>query len=134
MRTVTAYIRRSPEDCWHVLVDPKRLTRWVPGLRRAVVIASGPYNLPAEIHFEFSASLTYTLVYTYDLAAREMRFEPRLGKGDGVRGFARVAASDDGTRLEYGLEVGEARSPADRELSDLDALVAAFARWMHGER
>jgi hypothetical protein len=133
MRTVTAYIRRSPDACWRVIVDPMLLTHWVPGLRRAVVISLGPFNLPAEIHFEFSTSLAYTLVYSYDLAARSMRFEPRLGKRDGVRGYVRIDPFDDGARIEYGLEVGEARSPADVELGDVDALVAAFVKWMHAE-
>ena len=113
-----------------MLIDPALLTHWVPGLRRAVVISLGPHLLPAEIHFEFSKSLTYTLVYTYDLDAREMRFEPRLGARDGVRGYARIEAFDEGTRFEYGLEVGGARSEADRALGDPDALVASFARWM----
>jgi len=131
VRTVVAFIQRSPDACWRVLVDPARFTGWVPGLRRAVVIASGPFNLPAEIHFEFSTALTYTLAYTYDLAAREVRFEPRLGKPDGVRGFARIEPHEGGARLEYGLEVGEARSAADRELGDVDALVASFVKWMH---
>jgi hypothetical protein len=130
MRTVTAFVRRSPQACWSVIVDPTLLTHWVPGLRRAVVISLGPFNLPAEIHFEFSTSLTYTLVYTYDFARREMTFEPRLGARDGVRGFVRLDPFDDGTRLEYGLEVGDARSSADRELGDLDALVASFVHWM----
>ena len=119
--------------CWRVIVDPKWLTRWVPGLRRAVVLSLGPFNLPAEIHFEFSTSLAYTLVYTYDLAAREMRFEPRLGARDGVRGFARIDPADDGARIEYGLEAGAARSPADRDLGDLDALVESFVKWMHAQ-
>jgi hypothetical protein len=134
MRTVTATIPRSPEECWRVLVDPARFTYWVPGLRRAVVIASGPFNLPAEIHFEFSTSLTYTLVYTYDLEAREVRFEPRLGRRDGVRGFARLEAVEGGARLEYGLEVGEGRSSSDRELGDVDALVASFVKMMTSDR
>jgi hypothetical protein len=133
VRTVTAYIKRTPEACWRVIVDPALLTHWVPGLRRAIVISLGPFNLPAEIHFEFSTSLTYTLVYTYDLAAREMRFEPRLGKRDGVRGYVRIDAFDEGTRLEYGLEIGDARSVADRELGDVEALVASFAKWMQAE-
>jgi hypothetical protein len=133
MRTVTAYIKRSPEACWRVIVDPTLLTHWVPGLRRAVVISLGPFQLPAEIHFEFSTSLTYTLVYSYDTAAREMRFEPRLGRRDGVRGYVRFDPFDDGTRIEYALEAGEARSPADRELGDPEALVAAFVKWMHTE-
>lgn len=133
MRTVSAVVQRSPEACWSLLVDPSRFTHWVPGLRRAVVIASGPFNLPAEIHFEFSASLTYTLVYSYDLEAREVRFEPRLGRRDGVRGFARIEPVDGGARVEYGLEFGEGRSVSDRELGDVDALVASFVSWMHSK-
>ena len=116
-----------------MIVDPKLLTHWVPGLRRAVVISLGPFNLPAEIHFEFSTSLTYTLVYTYDVGKREMRFEPRLGKRDGVRGFARLEPFDEGTRIEYGLEVGDGRSLVDRELGDVEAVVAAFVKWMQAE-
>jgi hypothetical protein len=134
MQTVVAYIRRTPEACWRVLVDANVLTGWVPGLRRARVISTTADGLPGEIHFEFSTSLTYTLVYTYDAAARELRFEPRLGKRDGVRGFARVEPFDEGARLTYGLEPGDGRSSADRALGDLDALVAAFATWMHAER
>lgn len=112
------------------MVDPALLTQWVPGLRRAVVISLGPFHLPAEIHFEFSAALTYTLVYSYDLATREMRFEPRLGKRDGVRGYVRIDALEDGSRIEYGLEDGEGRSAADRELGDPADVVAAFVKWM----
>jgi len=132
MRVVSASIRRSPEACWRVLVDPELLPHWVPGLRRATVVARGADGLPAEIHFEFSASLTYSLVYRYDLVAREVRFEPRLGKRDGVRGFARIEATEQGgAELHYGLEVGDGRSPADRALGDVEATVSAFAAWMH---
>jgi hypothetical protein len=134
MRTVTAYIRRTPDACWRVLVDAALLPHWVPGLRRAVVVARGPDQLPAEIQFEFSTKLTYSLTYSYDVDALELRFEPRLGKRDGVRGFAKLTPFDDGARLEYGLEEGDGRTPADRAIGDLDALVAAFARWMHGDR
>ena len=131
MRSVTTYIRRSPDACWKVLTDATVLTGWVPGLRRARVITTDDAGLAREVQFEFSTSLTYSLVYTYDAAAREMRWEPRLGKRDGVRGVARVEAFDEGTRLTYELEHGDGRSAADQELGDLDALVAAFARWMH---
>jgi hypothetical protein len=130
MRTATTFIRRSPEACWRVLVDPTLLPCWVPGLRSAVVISSGPFGLPSEVLFEFSTSLTYTLTYTYDLDAREMRFEPKLGRRDAVRGFARVDAFDDGTRFEYGLEVGEGRSAVDQAIGNIEALVESFSRWM----
>lgn len=131
MREVTAHIERTPEQCWRVLVDAALFPHWVPGLRRATVIASNDAGLPREIHFEFSASLTYSLVYTYDVAAREVRWEPRLGGRDAVRGFARLAPDERGTRITYGLEPGGGRSEADRALGDPDALVAAFVAWMH---
>ena len=134
MRSVTTYIRRSPDACWKVLTDASVLNGWVPGLRRANVVATDAAGLAREIHFEFSTSLTYTLVYTYDAAAREMRWEPRLGKRDAVRGMARLEPFDEGTRLVYELEHGHGRSAADQELGDLESLVAAFARWMHDER
>jgi len=125
MRIVTADLPKSPEACWRVLVDAKLAPHWVPGLRRATVVVTGADELPAEVHFEFAASLTYSLVYSYDVAAREMRFEPRLGKRDGVRGFARIESRDGGARLVYGLEPGPSRAG-----DDLDALVASFAHWM----
>jgi hypothetical protein len=103
-------------------------------LRRARVVATDAVGLAREIHFEFSTSLTYTLVYTYDATAREMRWDPRLGKRDAVRGLARLEPFDEGARLVYELEQGDGRSAADQALGDLDALVAAFARWMHDER
>jgi hypothetical protein len=134
MNTVIAYVSRPPEVCWRVLADATTFTGWVPGLRRARVIASHPDGLPAEIQFEYSSSLTYSLIYTYDVAALEMRWEPRLGKRDGVRGFARVEAFGDGCRLTYGFEPGDGRSPADLALGALDKLVAGFVRWMHEER
>src|SRR5213075_2102676 len=109
MREVTGYIRRPPDACWRVLVDASLLTGWVPGLRRANVIALDDAGLPREIHFEFSTSLTYSLVYTYDVAAYEVRWEPRLGGRDAVRGFARLESFDEGTRITYGLEPGGGR-------------------------
>jgi hypothetical protein len=134
VHTASAFVKRSPHACWRVLVDPVLLPHWVPGLRRATVVATGADGLPDEIHFEFSTSLTYSLVYTYDVAAREVRFETRIGKRDGVRGFARVAASEDGSEIRYGLDVGEGRSEADRALGGVEAVLAAFVRWMDAER
>lgn len=131
MQTVTADVSRDPDTCWRVFVDPTNLTRWVPGLRRAEIIA-GSRGLPSEIHFEF-AGLAYTLVYTYDRAAREVRWQPKLGKQAGVTGFVRFDPIGEGTRVTYGLHHGDARSPADRELGDLQRVVDAFASWVAGQ-
>jgi len=130
MRTVTAFIRRSPEACWKVLTDSSTFTSWVPGLRRTRVIAIAEEKRPREIQFEFATSRTYTLTYTYN-DEHEMHWEPRLGKRDAVSGFARVESSEQGTNLTYGLEPGDARSEAENVLGDLQEVVASFVRWMH---
>ena len=129
MRTVTAFIRRSPKCCWKVLTDSSTFTSWVPGLRRTRVIALDDSDRPRELQFEFSTSRSYTLTYTYT-EDHEMRWEPRLGKRDAVSGFARVEASEHGTNLTYGLEYGDARSEAENVLGDLQEVVASFVRWM----
>jgi hypothetical protein len=134
MRTVTAFIARAPDACWRVLTDVATFTGWVPGLRRARVVASDEAGRPREVQFEFAASRTYSLVYTYAAAEREVHWEPGLGKRDAVRGFARCDASEHGTNLTYGLEPGDARSEAEQALGDLEAVVSAFARWMRDTR
>ena len=115
----------TPEVCWELFIEPKTLTAWIPGLRRAQVIAK-ERGLPAEIHFEFASSLVYTLVYTYDADALEVRWEPKLGRRDGVSGFAKFEPADGHTRMTYGLAHGDARTAAERALGDPARLVAAF--------
>jgi len=114
-------------------VDASKLPLWVPGLRRAQVLAM-ERSLPSEIHFEFSSSRVYTLIYSYDVDKREVRWQPKLGKRDGVSGFVRFDISGDGTELTYALEHGEGRSPSEVELGDLQTLVDAFVSWMRDER
>ena len=112
-------------------MDAAKLPLWVPGLRRAQVLAL-ERGLPSEIHFEFSSSLVYTLSYSYDLAQREVRWAPKLGKRDGVSGSIKFEVSGNGTELTYSLEHGEGRGPSERELGDLQKLVDAFVGWMSG--
>lgn len=130
MQTVTAFVPRDPAACWRVFTDIPQLTAWVPGLRRAEILTRGPRGLPSEIHFEFASALAYTLTYDYDLERRELRFQPKLGRHEGVSGFVRFDAADGGTRLTYALEHGPGRSEADRALGDVHALVEAFATRM----
>lgn len=134
MRTVTAFVERPADACWRVLIDAATFTGWVPGLRRARVVAMDDAGRPREVVFEFAASRTYSLVYTYVPEELEVRWEPRLGKRDAVRGFARVEASERGSNLTYGLEPGDARSEAEQALGDLEAVVSSFARWMNQAR
>jgi uncharacterized protein YndB with AHSA1/START domain len=129
MQTVTAVVPRDPETCWRLFTDVTQLTSWVPGLRQAQII-TGTRAAPSEIHFEFagpSDELAYTLVYTYDKATREVRWEPKLGRNAGVTGFVRFDQDTDGTRVTYGLEHGDARGVAERELGDAQLLLEAFA-------
>jgi hypothetical protein len=124
MQTLTAFVARDPDACWRVFTDVALLTTWVPGLRRAEILTR-ERGMPAEIHFEL-ASHAYTLVYRYDKANREVHWQPKLGKQDGVTGFARFEPEGTGTRFTYALEHGDAREP----VGELQPLVEAFAARM----
>jgi uncharacterized protein YndB with AHSA1/START domain len=126
MQTSTALVARDAETCWRTFIDPTLLTSWVPGLRRAQVIAK-EHGLPSEIHFEFSSSLAYTLVYRYDRERLEVQWTPKLGKRDGVAGSVRFEREGDRTRVTYTIQHGDARSDAERALDDPEKLLAAFA-------
>ena len=113
--------------CWRALIDAALLPAWVPGLRRARVIAARD-GYPLEVMFEYAGSLMYSLMYTYDLVRREVQWEPRIGRRDAVGGFARFDEVDGGTRFTYCLEEGSAR--AGREQPDPEAVAQSFARWV----
>jgi hypothetical protein len=133
MRMVSAFVARSPAACWRHFTNAALLAVWVPGLRKARLIATGADGLPLEVSFEFADSLTYSLRYTHDADKHEVRWEPSMGRRDGVRGFARFDAEDAGTRVTYGIEAGDGRSASERAIDDPHALLAAFVRWMHAE-
>ena len=130
MQIVSVLITRPVDDCWRAFVDPTIMTSWVPGLRDARVIETTADGLPQEIQFEFGAALIYSLVYTYDVGARVVRWEPRPGEHGAVRGFARFAATDDGTELTYALEHDKERKAAERMLDAPKTLLRAFQQWM----
>jgi hypothetical protein len=133
VKTVTVVVPRDPQTCWRLFTDISLLGAWVPGLRRAQVLAKEK-GLPLEVHYEFAESRAYTLLYSYDVEQREVRWQAKLGRRDGVSGFARFEAQGDGTQLTYGLEHGEGRSAAERELGDLDTLVASLQAWLTAQR
>jgi len=122
MQTVTALVPRSADACWQLFIDVGQLASWVPGLRSAQILTL-ERGLPAEIHFELE-SYAYTLVYSYDRVAREVRWQPKIGKHEGVTGFVKFEAEDDHTRVTYGIEPGRLRTTEE----DLQRLVDAFAR------
>ncbi len=121
----------SPDVCWRAFTDANLFAAWMPGLRRASVIAANADGLPAEVHFEYSESLTYSLRYTYDVGAREVRWEPRIGARDAVRGFARFDdMATGGTRMVYRLEQGAGRLAGDLALGGPHTVASAFIRWL----
>jgi hypothetical protein len=133
VQTVTTFVPRDPLACWRLFTDVALLGAWVPGLRRAQVLAK-ERGLPLEVHFEFAESRAYTLLYSYDPERHEVRWQPKLGRRDAVTGFARFDAAEGGTRLTYGLEHGEGRTPAERELGDLHRLVESLTAWLVAHR
>lgn len=126
---VTVVVPRDPQQCWRLFTDVSLLGAWVPGLRHAQVLVKEK-GLPLEVHYEFAESRAYTLVYSYDVEQREVRWQPKLGARDGVAGFARFDACEAGTQLTYGLEHGEGRTAEERELGDLNKLVASLQAWL----
>jgi hypothetical protein len=130
VQTALAVVAREPDACWRAFIDASTFSAWIPGLRRAQVIQKTDEGLASEILFEYGPSRTYSLVYTYDLAKREVRWEPRANKRDAVAGFARFDAFDSGTRVTYGL----ANSTGVTQLAELHDLLAAFGAWMSNTR
>ena len=116
-----------------MFIDVATLAAWVPGIRRAEVIAKEK-GLPSEVHFEFASSLAYTLVYRYDPIQRVLSWEPKLGKRDAVTGFARFDPAEGGTRMTYALEDGDGRGPVERALGNPSTLVAAFVAFIRDSR
>ena len=133
MRIVSTVVASSIDQCWRAFTDPAQATAWVPGLRTAVVIEDGEDGLPHEVQFEFAGDLVYSLEYTYDVAARVVRWEPRAGESGAVRGFARFEdePAGEGTLVTYALEHEAGRKAAERAIDDPRLLVEAFARMMH---
>ncbi len=134
MKIVSTQVGRPIDACWQVFVDPSKMPTWVPGLREAKVVSRRADGLAHEIEFIYAAALSYALVYTYDLDAHVVRWEPREGQRGGVRGFARFTAVDDGTEMTYAMEHDDGRKAAERALDDPNVLIEAFARRMHEDR
>ena len=134
MHFVTAVVARPIGACWRVFTNHATLTAWVPGLRKVELVASRPDGLPLELRFQYAAGLDYALLYSYDVAAHVIRWEPRDAERGGVRGFARFTEVEGGTELTYALEHDAGRKAAERALDDPRILVEAFARRMHEDR
>lgn len=133
MPTVDVEIARPLDHCWRAFTNARLFSAWMPGLRRATIVAEAN-GLPTEVMFELSASLTYSLVYRYELATHEVHWSPRLGARDAVRGSAKLEATESGgTRMTYTLEQGAARTTGDLMLGGAEAVSAAFVRWLEAQ-
>ena len=132
MPAKTVVIARRPQAVWRAFTAVETLCAWVPGLRSAKEIARDRNGMATEVQFEFAESRTYTLVYTYEETdtAKIVKWAPRVGARDAVRGMARFEAADGGTLMTYELEHGPARSDKERFLGSDDEALEAFARWM----
>lgn len=129
MATASILVARSPADCWRLFIDAAALTAWVPGLRRARIVATDAQGRAQEVAFEFAASRTYSLVYAYEDDARRVSWSSRLGQRDGVAGWARFDGEDGGTRVTYATTDGAGRTADERAIDEPRQLLAAFARW-----
>ena len=134
MQIVSAIVSRAPDACWQVFTTPSTMTSWIPGLRRVKVLDTRSDGLPLQIRFEYAADLVYSLVYTYDLDAHVIRWEPLESQRGGVRGFARFSPVEDGTEVTYAIEHDKGRKAAERALDDPRILIEAFTRRMHEDR
>jgi hypothetical protein len=125
-------IARRPQVCWRAFVEVETLCAWVPGLRKVQLITRAADGMPSEVRYEFSESRTYTLVYTYeaDDISKVVRWEPKSGARDAVRGWARFEPHDGGTLMTYELEHGASRTEKEKFLDNVDEMLDAFARWM----
>lgn len=132
MPSVVVEVARPLDRVWRAFTNARLFSAWMPGLRRATIVAEDE-GLPTEVVFDFSTSLTYSLRYTYDLAQHEVRWEPRLGARDAVRGTAQLAATESGTRITYKLEQGAARTTGDLVLGGSHAVIGAFVRWIEAQ-
>ncbi len=130
MQIVSAVIAQPVEACWRVFTEPTTMTAWVPGLKSAELVAARDDKLPAEIRFEFLGGLEYSLMYSYDVEGRIVRWRPKFGEKGAVRGYARFDRTDEGTSFTYALEHDAGRKAAERAFDDPDLIVQAFARYM----
>jgi hypothetical protein len=125
---VEVFVAAPPERCFAIFCDARDLPRWVPGLRRARIVRSRPDGLPLEVVFEFGKTLTYSIVYDYDLAARRVTWQPGLGRRDAVSGWAEFVPEGAGCRMRYSVApTGDER---EAQAANADRLVAAFVRWV----
>lgn len=133
----TIEVACAADDAWRLLADVAATPRWVPGVAEARVIEGDPAR-PQVVQFvsmPSTGSLEYRLRYTYDEAARILRWNPAGSDARGLEGEARIDALDGARcRLSYQLRTWAGRTVprwAQAALADDTAqrTVEAFRRW-----
>jgi hypothetical protein len=120
-------------DAYNIFCDGARLHWWVPGLRRATVLAIDDDDRPLDVRFEFAVNRVYVLRYGYDPSRLSVSWRPIEGKLHAVSGEALFLAEAGGSILVYREEsVGEARSAAERRAFSAADVARAFARYASG--
>ena len=127
---LTVVIKRPADRCLKLFCSVELLGLWMDGIKKARLVRTDADGLPLEVAYEFGDSLTYSLVYSYDRAARRVEWNPRSGRPDAVSGFATFEDAPEGCLMTYALTQGTGRSPFDQELGGQTRLLRDFARWV----
>lgn len=117
-------------------MDARLLPTWVPGLRRAKVVRHNAEGMPLEVMFEFSETLSYSLIYRYDADLKRVAWMPGMGKRDAVAGFAEFNEDGEGTLMTYGVQpAGRAPTQAESDLrTNAQRIVDAFVKFCESAR
>jgi hypothetical protein len=129
LQTAETIVRAPAEKCFELFCDPKLLPHLIPAIKRVKVVRSRPDGRALEVLFE-GETLSYSVVYEYDVAARRVTWEPGIGRRDSVRGFAEFHAEGTGCKLRYGVASTTRRLDPD----EASLFVAAFAQWVEAPR
>jgi hypothetical protein len=141
VHVVEASIHRSPGRCFERFTDARLLPTWLPGLKRAKIVRKDAAGLALEVLYEFSETLTYSLIYRYDAGARRVAWIPGAGKKEAVSGWAQFDApdsdddenDDDGPEclMRYAIEAPPGSRRGERPVDDMaQEIVKAFVRWV----
>lgn len=131
-----------PGVCYALFNDADHLTEWLVAVGTVVIGKRDERNRALEIDFMGSlkrASVSYTLVYEYDDAKREVRWRHKSGSVRRLQGSARFVPETEATcRLEYRLsaELPKELPPWADELyraRPAETVVLDFCEWLNNK-
>lgn len=120
----------SPAVCFALFSDTSRLSEWVPGLVKAVVLTRDGEGRAVDVKCDYADKRTYFLRYAYDPEALRVTFRTVLGDREGVAGGAEFLPHDDGCEVRYELRQGEDRSAQEVAQGSGEAVLSAFATFL----